>query len=174
MKENEGEGGRERDRNRAGDFAFRRGTLFTSACEFALRKGLQVMPARARRGALTRLQKMSTLSLRGCALSPAARKQANTRSRARTRANAYAPRASLYAPALKVAILNSLSNDTTGRKEEKEEAMEERERERDTLRLVAPACGNTRKPITQPAPGSLETDSLHAIPCKRGAPLRAA
>lgn len=134
--------------------------------------------ARSARGPDPIAENVNTLVTRLCTITGRARasRQANMRSRARTRANAYAPRASLYAPALKVAILNSLSNDTTERrKEEKqkeEEVMEERKRE--TLRLVAPACGNTRKPITQPAPGSLEADSLHAIPCKRDSPLRAA
>lgn len=160
----------ERERERTGDFAFRRGTLFTSACEFALRKGLQVIPARARRGALTRLQKMSTLSLR-CALSPAARASKHALASAYTRecvrAEGFVVRAGTQSGHL----------EFTFKRYDREEGGEGGGgdgRERETLRLVAPACGNTRKPITQPAPGSLEADSLHAIPCKRGAPLRAA
>lgn len=46
--------------------------LFTSACEFALRKDFTGNIDTLNQRALTRLQKMSTLSLRGCALSPAA------------------------------------------------------------------------------------------------------
>lgn len=68
--------------------------------------------ARSARGPDPIAENVNTLVTRLCTITGRARKQ--------TRANAYAPRASLYAPALKVAILNSLSNDTE-RQEEKEQ-----------------------------------------------------
>lgn len=106
---------------------------------------------------------MSTLSLRGCALSPRAHAHARTYVRARMR-----KRRGFAAPALKVAILNSLSND----RKEREAGGRREEKERHKCALWHPsrrvAIRGSRLP-NQPRDPS-KSYSLHAIPCN--APLR--
>lgn len=67
-----------------------------------------------------------------------------------------------FAPSLKVAMLNSLSNDTTGRRRRKKK---KKEKYTSAPYGTGAACGNTRKPITQPARDPSKPDALHAIPC---------